>query len=529
MKKIINYSGIPGLILIAALAFMPVSCSKEAVKDNPEADSSSQLIKVSGEDANAATKTTLEGLATKWVENIDFVGIYSPQARSTSGGTAGVTNRQYKATASASSSAFSPASGQEMYWGTETHNFYAYHPYSATAGSVATTVPITLAAIQTQSAGDNSAHIGVLDFLVATPIIDLAQGTTGGATTVNLHYNHVFTVLEFQIKRSSGSGKITKIKLTAPATNLSLTSGTIDITTATPGAGVSYSISSPVGTKEITLTITGGVTPTADYGSTPKIYMVILPGDFSAERMTIGVEYDDSVGIFKNNVKTGINFERGKKYVVQIDVPRDGDGNTYGTITIGAQVWMASNLKTTKYSNGNPIGTTTSATLDISNATTYPTPKYQWAYAGTESNVATYGRLYTWYAATDTRNVCPTGWHVPADSEWATLTTYLGGLSVAGGQLKETGTSHWQSPNAGATNTSGFTALPGGSRTNDGTFYSIGGYGYWWSSTEGTGTAWGTCTTIPAVSTRAATIIQAGFLCVVLELFPILDGVPFGI
>lgn len=159
----------------------------------------------------------------------------------------------------------------------------------------------------------------------------------------------------------------------------------------------------------------------------------------------------------------------------------DIDGNTYSTVKIGTQTWMAENLKTTKYRNGNLIGTTTPATLDISAEST---PKYQWAYAGNESNVATYGRLYTWYAATDSRNICPIGWHLPSDAEWTILTTFLGGESVAGGKLKEAGTSHWASPNTGATNSSGFSALPGSSRYTSGTFYGIGYFGYWRSSTE---------------------------------------------
>src|SRR5688500_14669040 len=115
----------------------------------------------------------------------------------------------------------------------------------------------------------------------------------------------------------------------------------------------------------------------------------------------------------------------------------DIEGNVYHTVTIGTQVWMAENLKTTKYRNGDLIGTTIPATLDISSESA---PKYQWAYNGEESIVATYGRLYTWYAVTDSRNVCPTGWHVPSDAEWTTLTTYLGGESVAGDKLKENGT-----------------------------------------------------------------------------------------
>ena len=159
----------------------------------------------------------------------------------------------------------------------------------------------------------------------------------------------------------------------------------------------------------------------------------------------------------------------------------DIDGNVYNTVTIGTQVWMKENLKVTKYRNGDAIGITTPATLDIWGETS---PRYQWAYDGNESNVATYGRLYTWYAVTDSRGVCPTGWHVPTDSEWTTLTDYLGGESVAGGKMKEAGTTHWNSPNTSADNSSGFTALPCGYRTYRGSFVHIGVYGYWWSATE---------------------------------------------
>jgi len=91
----------------------------------------------------------------------------------------------------------------------------------------------------------------------------------------------------------------------------------------------------------------------------------------------------------------------------------------------------------------------------------------------------------------NTGNLCPTGWHVPTDVEWTTLTTYLGGESVAGGKLKEAGLAHWNSPNTGATNETGFTALPGGYRYYGGTFYGIGYYGYLWSATEvSTSYAW---------------------------------------
>jgi len=141
---------------------------------------------------------------------------------------------------------------------------------------------------------------------------------------------------------------------------------------------------------------------------------------------------------------------------------------------------MAENLKTTKFRNGSLIGTTASATQNIGNESA---PVYQWACNGEESNVATYGRLYTWFAATDPRNICPVGWHLPNDAEWNTLINFLGHPNDVAGKLKESGTAHWQNPNTGATNSSGFTALPGGRRSYDRPFIYFGTNGYWYSST----------------------------------------------
>jgi uncharacterized protein (TIGR02145 family) len=161
----------------------------------------------------------------------------------------------------------------------------------------------------------------------------------------------------------------------------------------------------------------------------------------------------------------------------------DIDGNLYNIITIGTQQWMKENLRTTRYLNGELIGTTTPSTFDI---ILESTPKYQWAYGGSESNALTYGRLYTWYAATDSRKLCPSGWHVSSDDEWTTLTTFLSGEAIAGGKLKESGTTHWLTPNMGATNEIGFSALPGGSRFYWGDFGGIGIFTDILSSTEKT-------------------------------------------
>ena len=159
----------------------------------------------------------------------------------------------------------------------------------------------------------------------------------------------------------------------------------------------------------------------------------------------------------------------------------DVDGNTYRSVTIGSQVWMAENLKTTRYRNGDAVGTTSPATLDINGENA---PKYQWAYAGDENNAATYGRLYTWYAVTDDRDICPTGWHVPSDDEWSILVAFLGGPEAAVGKLKETSTTHWNGPNSNATNKGGFRGLPGGSRLPKGEFVNIGEMVHYWTNSE---------------------------------------------
>lgn len=156
----------------------------------------------------------------------------------------------------------------------------------------------------------------------------------------------------------------------------------------------------------------------------------------------------------------------------------DTDGNVYNTVIIGSQTWLKEDLKVTKYNNGQIIQNITDITVwKINN----PGGAYCW-YNNDVGNKSTYGALYNWYAV-QTGNLCPKGWHVPTDTEWKILATYLG-IKVAGGKLKETGTSYWVQPNKGADNSSGFTALPGGYRGGDGSFSSIGYGGCWWSSTE---------------------------------------------
>ena len=185
----------------------------------------------------------------------------------------------------------------------------------------------------------------------------------------------------------------------------------------------------------------------------------------------------------------------------------DIDGNSYNTVLIGSQCWTKENLRVRRYNDGTAIqfdatggsggSSSTWQNLTIGAHTIYANDS-----TTTPSNRTKYGYLYNWYAAkgiytagniasTDTLNVCPVGWHVPTDAEWTTLTTELGGESVAGGKMKSIGTAYWNSPNTGATNEIGFSALPGGLRDSDGSFQSIRNYAFFWSATEGgVNTAW---------------------------------------
>ena len=172
----------------------------------------------------------------------------------------------------------------------------------------------------------------------------------------------------------------------------------------------------------------------------------------------------------------------------------DIDGNMYATIVIGSQEWTLENLKTTRYVNGDPIVNVTDKTT-WSNLGTATEKGAYCDYGNNVSNVSTYGRLYNWYAVTDSRGLAPAGWRTPTKADWDVLESYLGGntgsstIFGVGRKLKETGTAHWQSPND-ANNVSGFTALPGGYRSGTGSFGSLTSVGRFWSSSLWTGWAY---------------------------------------
>jgi uncharacterized protein (TIGR02145 family) len=169
----------------------------------------------------------------------------------------------------------------------------------------------------------------------------------------------------------------------------------------------------------------------------------------------------------------------------QIEPVTDNDGNAYSVVTIGTQVWMGENLRVTTFKDGLSIPYVT----DGRTWANLTTPALSW-YNNDESTFkSTYGAIYNWYAV-NSGKLCPVGWHVPSVDDFTALVAYLGGQGIAGGKMKEAGTTHWNEPNVGATNGSGFTALPGGGRYNlhsdPGVFLDLGYGTYIWSATEST-------------------------------------------
>lgn len=187
-----------------------------------------------------------------------------------------------------------------------------------------------------------------------------------------------------------------------------------------------------------------------------------------------GCKKDDNSPVNPYNDKTFAIFNPDKTY----GTLTDQEGNIYKTINIGNQTWMAENLRTTIYRNGEAI----------------PRVKgnSEWSYLSTGAfcnfnstedidTIATFGRLYNWYTIADSRKLAPNGWHVPTDEEWTTLINFLGGDSIAGGKMKEKEAPHWINPDPNATNESGFTALPAGIRDPEGNYYYNCNF---WSSTQ---------------------------------------------
>ena len=191
----------------------------------------------------------------------------------------------------------------------------------------------------------------------------------------------------------------------------------------------------------------------------------------------VGTAYGNEIIFTTTSNNSSTNYNPNLTYGTVSDI----EGNVYKTIQIGTQIWMAENMRATRRQDGTPINLVTDNTMwgawdqDPGYTTS---PKYCWFNNDEATYRCLYGALYNFPAA----EVCPTGWHVPSYGEWNTLINYLGGKNLAGGRMKEIGFIHWNNPNSGATNESGFTALPGGGRASNGIFSNTGSGGSWWTS-----------------------------------------------
>lgn len=196
------------------------------------------------------------------------------------------------------------------------------------------------------------------------------------------------------------------------------------------------------------------------------------PGSFTSSLTGLEMAETYYVRAYATN-NEGTSYGNVQSFTTKLE---DAGGNLYNIVNIGTQTWMAENLKTTKYNDNTDIPYAPNKEIWASMLS----PGFCWYDYNESDNKDLYGGLYNFYAV-NTGKLCPDGWHIPYDSEWAKLTSYLGGALKAGGPMKTTGTIFWKTPNEGATNESGFSALPGGYCISDGTFGNLGSEGYFWT------------------------------------------------
>ncbi len=305
---------------------------------------------------------------------------------------------------------------------------------------------------------------GNTDQLISVSISALTSGTT----------------YHFRIRAENSSG------ITYGADKSFKTLGgppTVNILAPTNILGSSATLKGLVNANYFLSTVTFEYGPTISYGSvitaiqSPVMNSVPVSVSAAVTGLTEGTIYHYRI---KAENSIGITYSNDMFFtpVTPTNFIQDIEGNTYGIIIIGTQTWMAENLRTTKYNDNTtiPLVTDNAAWIALT------TPGFCWYNNDGSGNKDTYGAIYNFYTAS-TGKLCPAGWHVPTDAEFITLTDYLGGINIAGGKLKETGTTNWLSPNTGATNESGFKALPGGQRDEYGAFIGLNQNAIFWSST----------------------------------------------
>jgi uncharacterized protein (TIGR02145 family) len=445
------------LLIISILALSIFSCQREDVQKNGE------LITIT------ATQPGLPDLKT----NIGGVGTLAVTWNATDNlavfdGTGLNKNVpfNYSSGAGTQSGTFS---GTITGWTSGSKTFYGVYPYNIANATSHSAYGLTIPTAQTQdfsSGATQYAHLGLYDFMAAAPV---TVNKTGDAQpAISFSFQHLMAILDIEVTNSTGGAvTVTKISILREAGNFTKTAN-LNLTLA-PGsnyAPVSY-------TNQLDLTVTNA--GSTDSGVKFTGSMIVAPADLSGG--ITGFVVTVTGGTQYSVTKTaGPSLAAGNRYKAQITITTPSffdlrGSKVYKTVKIGTQIWMAENLNFVPASGSS------------------------WCYGNSSLNCDTYGKLYDWTTATaDTHgngtDICPAGWHLPLDDEFTTLTTFLGGEGAAGGPLKETGTTHWTSQSAGATNSSGFTALPGGFSYSGG-FLGLGDTAYFWSASEDGGSkAW---------------------------------------
>ncbi|HNY56232.1 MAG TPA: FISUMP domain-containing protein, partial [Chitinophagales bacterium] len=292
---------------------------------------------------------------------------------------------------------------------------------------------------------------------------DFGDGTTSSIQNPNKIYTVAGTyTVTLTISKPNGTGSKQKSVVVAPALTADFMASNRYITIGTSIDYTDLSIGNPTSWS---WTFQGG-TPATSTVQNPTGIQYNTAGNH-----TVTLTVTDA---------SGNSTETKPSYIVAIfpncGTVNDIDGNTYNTVTIGTQCWMTENLKTSTYNDGTAILNETINTQWVN----LTTGAYCY-YNNNISNKATYGTLYNWYAV-NTGKLAPSGWHVPTEADWTTLINYLGGETVAGGKMKAI--TLWNSPNTAADNSSGFSGLPAGIRTQSGTYFDMGNEGNFWSATE---------------------------------------------
>lgn len=355
-----------------------------------------------------------------------------------------------------------------------------------------TTAAVTTFAQTTATAGGNVTATGGADITergvyYGTAADPVATGTkinaaTGGAGAFTVNLTGLTPGTQYHVvafaTNSAETGYGSEVTFTTSPVALATVTTAATVTSITEAAAVSGG----------TVSANGGGTITARgvcWGTSANPTLGV--GNFTTESGELGTFTSNITGLEDGTVyyvrayaTNSAGTAYGSTSVKFLTKVVDVDDNLYNTVEIGTQIWMAENLKTTHFNNEDPI-----SEVQLPNDwINLNTAAYCWYNNDEATYGSVYGALYNWYAVED-GTLCPEGWSVPTDEDWTALTTFLGGESVAGGKLKEEGTTHWLTPNTDATDEFGFTALPGGFRYRlDGNFNDLGELSYWWTSTE---------------------------------------------